>query len=135
MKNVLLTVFIASTCLWLCSCEPAVWQGVAAGLMGVNTNRYSYGYSSGYSTSSNAYTTSYPTGSSYSSGSSSSSSSSTTTRTASSSQPCHLCHGTKKCWTCNGTRRVQNGYGVKGYHECPNCTDGWCSHCHGTGKK
>lgn len=51
--------------------------------------------------------------------------------TTSSGKTCYLCHGIKKCWTCNGNRT----YLVYGkYKDCPNCTDGWCRACHGTGK-
>ena len=48
--------------------------------------------------------------------------------------PCHLCHGLGKCWTCNGSRSYLNPL-TNEYAKCPNCTDGLCSHCHGTGKK
>ena len=58
---------------------------------------------------------------------------SSTSSNKSSGQTCYLCHGIKKCWTCNGTRKM---LGMSGkYTTCPNCTDGWCSHCHGTGLK
>lgn len=59
-------------------------------------------------------------------------SSTTGTRSSSSGTTCYLCHGLKKCWTCNGNRTyLSNGKYIK----CPNCTDGLCSHCHGTGLK
>lgn len=47
---------------------------------------------------------------------------------------CHLCHGLGKCWTCNGKRSYLNPLTNK-FVECPNCTDGLCSHCHGSGKQ
>lgn len=62
---------------------------------------------------------------SYSSGSSGGSSS------GGSGIPCKLCRGLGKCWTCNGTRKYLNGLTNK-YVTCPNCTDGLCSHCHGS---
>lgn len=46
---------------------------------------------------------------------------------------CHLCHGTKKCWTCGGNGNYINPL-TGDRVACPNCTDGWCSKCHGTGK-
>ena len=48
--------------------------------------------------------------------------------------PCPLCHGLKKCWTCNGSREILNTY-TGNYSRCPNCTNGLCSRCHGTGLK
>lgn len=71
--------------------------------------------------------------SNYNSSSSSNSSNRSSTSSSQSQRSCRICHGTKKCWTCNGTRRVANGFGLQGYHECPNCKDGLCSHCHGSG--
>ena len=71
--------------------------------------------------------------SNYNSSSSSNSSNRSSTSSSQSQRSCRLCHGTKKCYTCNGTRRVANGFGLLGYHECPNCKDGLCSHCHGSG--
>lgn len=50
-----------------------------------------------------------------------------------SSKTCHICHGTKKCWTCNGKRTYINPLTNK-REVCPNCTNGWCSRCNGTGK-
>ena len=59
---------------------------------------------------------------------------STSTSTKKVEAPCYLCHGQKKCATCNGRREFMNSYTGK-YIPCPNCTDGLCSHCHGTGLK
>lgn len=66
--------------------------------------------------------------SSYDRSSSSGSSSST-----SSGKTCHICHGTKKCWTCGGNQTYINPLTNKRV-ACPNCTNGWCSRCNGTGK-
>lgn len=51
----------------------------------------------------------------------------------SSDKTCHLCHGTKKCWTCGGNRTYINPLTNKRV-ACPNCTNGWCSRCNGTGR-
>lgn len=65
-------------------------------------------------------------------GSSTNSSSAGSRSSSSSGTTCFLCHGIKKCWTCNGKQTyLSNGKYIK----CPNCTDGLCSHCHGTGLK
>ena len=45
-----------------------------------------------------------------------------------------MCHGLGKCWTCSGKGWEYNKLGVDGVHDCPNCSNGECSHCHGTGK-
>lgn len=47
---------------------------------------------------------------------------------------CPHCHGFGKCWTCNGRKLVLNPL-TNEYMKCPNCTDGICSFCDGTGKK
>lgn len=47
--------------------------------------------------------------------------------------PCYLCHGYKKCTTCNGNRVYRPGASMN-YVKCPNCTDGLCHACHGTGR-
>jgi len=65
--------------------------------------------------------------------SSSSSSSSTYSGSSSSDKTCYMCHGTKNCWTCYGKRQYINPYTGK-YITCPNCTNGLCSKCGGTGK-
>lgn len=58
--------------------------------------------------------------------------STTTSATTSSSKTCYICHGTKKCWTCSGNRTYINPLTNKRV-ACPNCTNGWCSRCNGTG--
>ena len=59
-------------------------------------------------------------------------SNSTNTNTSSGGKTCHICHGTKKCWTCGGNRTYINPLTNKRV-VCPNCTNGWCSRCNGTG--
>jgi len=51
----------------------------------------------------------------------------------SSGKSCYSCHGIKKCWTCNGERTYRNPLNGQ-YVKCPNCTDGLCHVCHGTGR-
>ena len=60
-------------------------------------------------------------------------SNSTNTNTSSGGKTCHICHGTKKCWTCGGNRTYINPLTNKRV-ACPNCTNGWCSRCNGTGR-
>lgn len=60
-------------------------------------------------------------------------SNSTNTNRSSKGKTCHICHGTKKCWTCGGNRTYINPLTNKRV-ACPNCTNGWCSRCNGTGK-
>ena len=55
------------------------------------------------------------------------------TITTNKSKTCHICHGTKKCWTCGGNRTYINPLTNKRV-TCPNCTNGWCSRCNGTGE-
>lgn len=50
-----------------------------------------------------------------------------------SGKTCHICNGYKKCWTCSGNRTFINPLTNKRV-ACPNCTNGWCSRCNGTGK-
>ena len=60
-------------------------------------------------------------------------SNSANTNTSSGGKTCHICHGTKKCWTCGGNRTYINPLTNKRV-ACPNCTNGWCSRCNGTGR-
>lgn len=60
-------------------------------------------------------------------------SNSTNTSSSSKGKTCHICHGTKKCWTCGGNQTYINPFTAKRI-ACPNCTNGWCSRCNGTGK-
>lgn len=72
-----------------------------------------------------------PSASTYS-GTSSGSSSTPSSTSSGYQKTCHLCHGLKKCSTCNGNRSYINPLTNK-YVSCPNCSNGLCSHCHGTG--
>lgn len=56
-----------------------------------------------------------------------------TNANSSGGKTCHICHGTKKCWTCGGNRTYINPLTNKRV-ACPNCTNGLCSRCNGTGK-
>lgn len=46
---------------------------------------------------------------------------------------CHLCFGTGNCQTCYGRGYTSSIY-TSGWMDCPNCTNGKCSVCNGTGK-
>ena len=53
-------------------------------------------------------------------------------RTITYQEDCHMCRGLKYCSSCGGTGHI---YGFTGNKlDCPNCSNGECSHCHGTGK-
>lgn len=45
---------------------------------------------------------------------------------------CSFCHHSGKCSTCNGKGWYYNTYG-SGTVNCPNCRNGWCTHCNGRG--
>lgn len=49
-------------------------------------------------------------------------------------EDCRHCFGSGKCSSCNGKGWEYNEYGLGGTHDCPNCTNGDCPYCHGTGK-
>lgn len=46
---------------------------------------------------------------------------------------CHGCHGSGKCNTCNGKGWYER-LGVSGAMNCPNCSNGRCSICGGSGQ-
>jgi len=46
---------------------------------------------------------------------------------------CHICQGDGVCPTCNGKGWYYNSYGT-GKVACPNCSNGKCWKCNGTGK-
>lgn len=49
---------------------------------------------------------------------------------------CRVCNGTGLCTTCNGKGRYLNTYlGNNTWKDCPNCTNGRCTSCGGTGRK
>ena len=68
--------------------------------------------------------------STYSSGSSTSTSGSS----SSSDRSCRVCYGLGKCRTCNGNRQYFDTFTSK-YIKCPNCTNGLCTSCGGSGRK
>ena len=52
-------------------------------------------------------------------------------KTITDQEDCHMCRGLKNCWTCGGKGHI---YGMTGDKlDCPNCTNGECSHCNSTG--
>lgn len=115
LQRKLVVPFMVVNCLLFSSCDPALWMGIATGMM------MPYGM----------YNTSYPSyvgTSSYSPSYSSSSSSSS----SSSPSKCTRCNGTGKCKTCGGTGRKYD-YGTmsivtdKKYEQR-------CGVCNGTGK-
>lgn len=44
---------------------------------------------------------------------------------------CYMCHGSGVCQTCNGKGWYRSMFGDN--IVCPNCSDGKCGTCHGTG--
>lgn len=96
---------------------------VVKGETNLNNNTYS---NNSYSNASNNYNFSNSTNSS-----SSSSVNQNTSRYT--DKTCHGCHGSGKCNTCNGKGWYER-LGIKGTMNCPNCSNGRCSICGGTGK-
>lgn len=138
----------------LSSCSGSFWQGMAAGLGNISRQAmYSTGSSgTGYSTYTGgsyvatplpATTTTtdwssmpatVPAYGGVSTGTSSSgSTSSGSSGSSSSEKSCYLCHGLGKCWTCNGKQYYLNSLTGKNV-ACPNCTNGMCRVCGGTGR-
>lgn len=96
---------------------------------GSNYN-YNYGYNYGYNNNYN-YNNSYNSSTNSNSGSSNSSVNQNSSRYT--DKTCHSCHGSGICNTCNGKGWYER-LGVKGTMNCPNCSNGKCSICGGTGK-
>lgn len=72
----------------------------------------------------------------YSSSSSSSSGSSSSGSSSSSGRSCRVCYGTGKCRTCNGKHwYYESSFGTGKKLICPNCSDGRCTSCGGSGRK
>lgn len=122
LKKTIRQLFVAisfGSSVLLSSCDPAIWQGIAAGMAGVPTTGQYY------------TPTAISTASSYSS----SSSTSTTSKRA-----CSRCKGTGKCTTCGGSGQVYD-YGSasviskkKYNHSCGVCNGrGRCGVCDGKG--
>lgn len=115
--------FIAAFCLTsftLVSCEPAIWQGIAAGMAGFRPAGQYYGASSASYTSTSSYTSS--------------------SSMATSKKTCPRCNGTGNCKTCGGSGKVYD-YGPasviskeKYTHNCGVCNGrGKCGVCDGKG--
>ena len=53
-----------------------------------------------------------------------------------STKSCRVCTGTGLCRTCNGKGRYYDTYlGNNRWKDCPNCTNGRCTSCGGTGRR
>ena len=141
-------------CMALSSCSGDFWQGMAAGLGSIGSYpTYSTGGGTVATPASTAATGSFGTFQAptfnfdmspsavavpaYSGGSVSTSSSSSSysgsSGSSSSGKTCPMCYGIKKCWTCNGKQTYHNPLTGKQV-PCPNCTNGLCSKCGGTGR-
>jgi len=125
-KKILLMLLVNG--LVFSSCSPQLWEGVAMGLMEMQ----SYG---GYNTyTSSPYTTTSNSSSSYNS------SYSTTTSSSSSPRKCSRCNGTGNCKTCDGVGKVYDWGSAsivskeKYVHKCGVCNgSGKCGVCDGKG--
>ena len=55
---------------------------------------------------------------------------------SSSGRSCRVCYGTGKCRTCNGKHwYYDSSFGTGKKLICPNCSDGRCTSCGGSGKR
>ena len=55
---------------------------------------------------------------------------------SSSGRSCRVCYGTGKCRTCNGKHwYYDSSFGIGKKQICPNCSDGRCTSCGGSGKR
>ncbi len=71
-----------------------------------------------------------------SAGYSSSSSGTSSSSSSSSGRSCRVCYGTGKCRTCNGKHwYYDSSFGIGKKQICPNCSDGRCTSCGGSGRK
>ncbi len=113
-----------------------MWSAIGASLattVAVTANAFVQAKTSS-STSTRTSSTSYGSSGSGSSSYSSGSSSSSGSVSSSSSKRCSFCLGSGKCKTCNGKGTYYpEGFGLHELTDCPNCSDGTCSHCHGSG--
>lgn len=144
MKRLLNTTLVALATLCFTSCGDFM-SGMASALGG------GYGYGGYYTAPASAVTTASPfntvpngiysvpatytapvtTSGSVNSSSSSGSGSSSST---SSGRSCGVCYGTGKCRTCNGNGTFWDS--LNGNRKnCPNCTNGNCTSCGGSGRK
>lgn len=150
--------FVIAVCLAsafaLSSCSGSFWQGMAAGLGNISRQSMYSGGSSGVSsptyTGGSYGTMNVPTPTfttdwssapatvpAYGGVSTGTSSSGSTyggsSGSSSSGKSCPLCYGLGKCRTCNGKQYYLNSLTGKNV-ACPNCTNGLCSKCSGTGR-
>lgn len=152
MKRLSTFLLVPLTMLSLTSCG-GFMQGLASGLAGYGGGGYyvapapamnaSAGFNSfpaatftapaaTYTAPAPTYTPPAPT---YGTGASSSSSTSSTPSSSSSSgRSCGVCYGLGKCRTCNGNGTYWDSLNGN-RKKCPNCTNGLCTSCGGSGKK
>lgn len=152
MRRISSYLLVVLTVMSLSSCGDFM-SGMAAGLAGMGQGGGYYGVpavntSAGFNTfptttpmvaPSNTFTTpitynTAPTTTSYSSGTSSSYSSGSASSTSSSGRSCGVCYGSGKCRTCNGNGTYWDSLNGN-RKKCPNCSNGLCTSCGGTGKK
>ena len=129
----LLSIF--SMTLLLSSCGD-FGQGVLMGLSSMGTAPMG-GYMPATMSVGNAtYVPNTVSSAGYSSSSSSSSGSSSSGSSSSSGRSCRVCYGTGKCRTCNGKHwYYESSFGTGKKLICPNCSDGRCTSCGGSGRK